>query len=243
MGDIRRIRKKTSRPSHPWRKERIEEETKLVKLYGLKNKGEIWKAQELLRTFYGQAKNLLASTSKQAEIENIQLMNRIYAYGLLEQGRPLEDVLTITVKDVLDRRLQTLVHKKEMARSVRQSRQFITHEHILVNNKKINAPGYLIKIAEETVITFSPKSQFANPDHPERAPPEEKAPKKAIKKEEKGAEEKEPEKKEDKKPKKSRKKKEEPKAEGKEEKKEEAKEEPPKSEEPAKEEAKEEKKE
>ena len=40
MGDPVRIKKKFSKPSHPWRKEKIEEEKILLDDYGLKNKNQ-----------------------------------------------------------------------------------------------------------------------------------------------------------------------------------------------------------
>ena len=43
MGDPRRLKKRYSAPSHPWQKERIEEEIVLTREYGLRNKKEIWK--------------------------------------------------------------------------------------------------------------------------------------------------------------------------------------------------------
>jgi small subunit ribosomal protein S4 len=72
--------------------------------------------------------------------------------------------------------LQTIVFKKGLARSAKQARQFIGHEHILVDGKKINAPGYLVTKDEESKITFTSSSALFSESHPERAT-EEKAPK------------------------------------------------------------------
>jgi len=48
-------------PKRPFEKTRIEEETKLVIEYGLRNKREIWKAQSQLRKYRKAARELLPS--------------------------------------------------------------------------------------------------------------------------------------------------------------------------------------
>ena len=59
MGDPRRTRRKYAQPDHPWQKERIDEEKKLMKEYGFRNKTEIWKVGEFLRNATAQAKKLV----------------------------------------------------------------------------------------------------------------------------------------------------------------------------------------
>ena len=167
MGDPRRLKKKYSGPAHPWQTTRIQEEKELVKEYGLKNKLELWKTTSKLKNFANQAKKLIALKGTQAEKETIQLLNKLKRLGLIEEGAQLSDVLGLTVKTILERRLQTLVYKKGLARSVKQARQFITHRHILVNDKKITAPGYLVPKDKEK-ITFIETCTLANPEHPER---------------------------------------------------------------------------
>ena len=54
-----KLRKKTyQKPTHPWQKERIEEEKTLLKEFGLKNKKEVWRVNSLLRKHKRQAKKL-----------------------------------------------------------------------------------------------------------------------------------------------------------------------------------------
>ena len=60
MGQPKKLRKKYSTPSHPWQKERIDEEKGILGAYGLKNKKEIWKANSFLRSAGNQAKKLIA---------------------------------------------------------------------------------------------------------------------------------------------------------------------------------------
>ena len=137
MGDPRKLRKKYSGPSHPWNKERIDDEKILQKEFGFKNKKELWKSSTLLTTFGKQAKKLTILKSEQANIEKKQLLDRLHNMGLLNKGAQLEDVLTITLRNVLERRLQALVLKQGLARSINQARQFITHNHVTVDGKVI----------------------------------------------------------------------------------------------------------
>ncbi len=171
MGSPRKLRKQYQKPSHPWQKERIEEEKKILKEYGLKNKREIWKMNSILRGFTGQAKKLAASQSNQGKKEREQMMAKLQKYGLIKPGANLDDVLGISFHDILERRLQTLVYKKGLAHSMKQARQFITHEHIKIGEQKMTIPSYLVPITEEPVIMFAGNSSLADPEHPERSAP------------------------------------------------------------------------
>jgi small subunit ribosomal protein S4 len=168
MGDTRRFKKAYAKPFKPWDDVRIAEEKKLRKGYGLKNKKEAYKAEAMLRRFKAQAKKLIAAKGAQADKEKQQLLTRLISMGLTTQAADLDTVLGLTINSILDRRLQTLVFNKKLARSITQARQFIVHEHILVNGKKIAVPSYLVKKSEEETIGFSGESSLANSDHPER---------------------------------------------------------------------------
>ena len=88
--------------------------------------------------------------------------------GLTSQAADLDTVLGLTINNILDRRLQTLVYNKKLSRSIGQARQFIVHEHILVNNKKIAVPSYLVRKDEEEAIAFADESALSSLTHPER---------------------------------------------------------------------------
>lgn len=166
MGDPKKHRKKYKTPSHPWQKERIEVEKALIREYGLKTKVEIWKADSKVRSFKSTIKELIRSASEQAKKEENELMTRLQKIGILSEGASLDDILELTVKDFLERRLQTIVYRMGFARSMKQSRQFITHGHILVNDKKISAPSFIV--SKEDKVTFVPGIPLAAEDHPER---------------------------------------------------------------------------
>ncbi len=172
MGDPRKIKRKLSKPSHPWRIERITEEHQLAKEFGLRRMREIWKGKTFLADIAYQAKRLIPLKTPQAGIEKARLLTRLNVLGILPQTALLTDVLSLTVRDILRRRLQTFVVQKKLARSTRQARQFISHEHIIVKNKVVSSPSYLVLRDEEDHITFAQNSALANADHPERAIPE-----------------------------------------------------------------------
>ncbi|MBS3100857.1 30S ribosomal protein S4 [Candidatus Woesearchaeota archaeon] len=152
MGDPKRQRKKFSKPSHPWQKERIEAEKGILNQYGLRRKYEIWKMDSMLKKFLHRAKTIIGERTSQSEKEKVQLLQRLYAMGLVKKDSKIEEVLNLTLKDLLERRLQTLVCRKQMASTMLQARQFITHEHIAVGSRKITAPSYLVSINEEPEI-------------------------------------------------------------------------------------------
>ena len=151
MGDPRKNRKKFQTPMHPWRSERIESEKEIVKQYGIKRKNEIWKMDSSLKSFLKRAKTVIALRTEQSEVEKTQLLTKLSRLGLLKSSK-VEDVLNLTLKDVMERRLQTMLVRKNLANSMLQSRQFIAHGNIAVGTKKITSPSYLVSVEEEANI-------------------------------------------------------------------------------------------
>jgi len=154
MGDPRRIKKKYETPRHPWQLDRLEEEKKILKEYGLKNKRELWKTASILRRFRRNARRLLSLRTEQARKEEKQLLSKLKRMGLLGENATLDDVLSLTVEDLLKRRLQTVVYKKGLARTIRQARQFIVHGHVRVGGRKVTVPSYFVKPEEEESISL-----------------------------------------------------------------------------------------
>jgi small subunit ribosomal protein S4 len=111
---------------------------------------------------------LIASRTKQSEAEQLQVLSKLQKLGLLSIGSELHQILGLELRDILERRLQTIVMKQGLARTVNQSRQFITHRHISVNGKEITSPSYILSLQEETSITFKEKSSLSDENHPER---------------------------------------------------------------------------
>ena len=168
MGSPKKQRKKFSKPSHPWQKERILAEQEIVKEYGLNRKYEIWKMNSVLKSLTRQAKSLIATKKPQAQKEARQLLTKLHSLGLINKDAQIEDVLSLSLKDIMERRLQTLVYRKNLASSARQARQFIVHEHIALGEKTVTAPSYLVPVEEEANIGFSHGSLLSNAGHSQR---------------------------------------------------------------------------
>lgn len=164
---MKRQRKKYLRPSHPWEKERIDAEGKLLSQYGLRQKEEIWRTQTLLRNFRQQARHLLAASGSQAELEAKQLLMRLRHLGLVGEGATLDDVLGLNIENLLERRLQTLIYRKGLAKTPQQARQLVLHGHIAIAGKQVSTPSYLVPLKEEGAIGYVEGSSFKVEPQPE----------------------------------------------------------------------------
>ncbi len=162
MGDPRKSRKKWEKPGHPWIKDRLIEEMELVGKYGLRNKRELWLAQTFLRNIRNRAKALLSLPPDERSVRERALARRLYNLGLLQKEEgTVDDILGLTVEDVLQRRLQTIVFRKGLARTIHEARQLIVHGHISVGGRRVRSPGYLVDREKEQLIGFTPGSPVA----------------------------------------------------------------------------------
>lgn len=161
MGDPRRLKKKFKKPRHPFEKERIMEELEFLGKYGLRNKREFWKSRTILANWRNLARLSRTLPQERATAVQQELIQKLNRLGILGPEAEFDDVLLLEVEDVLKRRLQTLVFDKGLAKTIYQARQFITHGHIQVAGKKINAPSYIVKLEEEDTIRFAPNSPIS----------------------------------------------------------------------------------
>jgi len=153
-----------------WEKDRIQFEKELMKYYGLKNKKELWKAATIARKIrtYIRYLNARKAAGFDVSTEEEKFKRKLVKYGLLNENDDITLALNITVKEILERRLQTIVWRKGLAKTVKQARQLIVHGHIAIGDKIITSPGYLVKKNEEECVQYNPYSHLANPEHPLR---------------------------------------------------------------------------
>lgn len=121
------------KPRRPYEKERLDAELKLVGEYGLRCKRELWRVQYALSRIRNNARMLLTLDEKNPRriFEGEALLRRMNRYGLLEENQnKLDYVLALTVENFLERRLQTLVFKSGMAKSIHHARVLIRQRHI-----------------------------------------------------------------------------------------------------------------
>jgi len=171
MGDPRKQRKKFETPRFPWRTDTLQAELQLLGQYGLRNKHELWRHRTMLSKYRGTARSLLGMTTQQREVLEKQLLARLNRLGILPETAVLDNVLDMSLEDILERRLQTLVFRKGLAKSVHQARQLITHGHVAISSRRVLSPSYLVLRDEEANIAFAPTSPAANPEHPLRQAP------------------------------------------------------------------------
>jgi small subunit ribosomal protein S4 len=143
---MKRKHKTYSRPKRPFEKARIEEEAEIKKQFGLKNKKEIWKAEAKIKSMREKAKKLIKASPEEQE----KLFKQLQKIGL--KITSIADILALDKKDFLERRLQTIVARKGLVPTMKTSRQAITHKKILINNKVVNIPSYVVNVEEEGQI-------------------------------------------------------------------------------------------
>lgn len=104
----------------------------------------------------------------------------MYKYGLLnETQNKLDYVLALTPQDFLERRLQTLVFKLRLAKSIHHARVLIRQRHIRcgdivsarelsntcpflhsVGKQIVNVPSFLVRVDSQKHIDFALNSPF-----------------------------------------------------------------------------------
>ena len=168
MGDPRKQKKKYVAPKKPFDSDRFEQELQMIGSYGLRNKKELWKHRTELSNYRRQARNLLALPVSERELQEKELVNKLARLGILTTEPTLDHVLDLTMENLLERRLQTIVFRKGLASSMHHARQLVTHGHIALDTARINTPQRIIAVAEEGRIQYTTKSALNDASHPAR---------------------------------------------------------------------------
>jgi len=154
---MKRQKKKFEKPLRPWSKVGIDTEKKLKRDYGLRRKKEIWRSESILRNYRRLARNLAAKRDK--EKEKI-LLGKLTNMGLIKPEASLDNVLALSIENILERRLQTLVFKKGLAHSPKQARQYIVHGHIALDGRRVRWPSIIVPLSDDGKISFYEKSKI-----------------------------------------------------------------------------------
>jgi small subunit ribosomal protein S4 len=158
MGDPKNPRRAWKKPKRPLNYDLKMEELKTLGTFGLKTKRELWKAHTELSRLRHQARSLLALRQEVREKEEPILMQSLSKVGLVEENSTLDDVLNLQVTDLLSRRLQTVVLKKFSFKTPYQARQAVIHGHIMIGDRKVNVPSYVVGMTEENDVHLAPDS-------------------------------------------------------------------------------------
>eukprot|EP00245_Coleochaete_scutata_P010975 TRINITY_DN3972_c0_g1_i1.p1 TRINITY_DN3972_c0_g1~~TRINITY_DN3972_c0_g1_i1.p1 ORF type:complete len:199 (+),score=57.31 TRINITY_DN3972_c0_g1_i1:135-731(+) len=151
------------KPRRPFEKERLDSELKLVGEYGLRGKRELWRVQYALSRIRNNARTLLTLDEKNTKriFEGEALLRRMNRYGLLDETQTkLDYVLALTVENFLERRLQTLVFKTGLAKSIHHARVLIKQRHIRVGKQIVDIPSFLVRVDSQKHIDFALSSPF-----------------------------------------------------------------------------------
>lgn len=97
------------------------------------------------------------------QLREKQKVKRIY--GVLEkqfrkyffEADRLRGITGETLLVLLERRLDNIVYRLGFASSRNQARQLVRHNHVLVNDKRVNIPSYLVSTGD--MITIREKSR------------------------------------------------------------------------------------
>jgi len=157
---VRKQHKRYSTPRRLFEKARIEEENLLLKNYGLKNKREVWKADFAVSKLRNLAKSFITASQE----EQKKFIDRQVEKGLVKKGAQIDDILALTKEAILDRRLQTIVLKKGIAKTPKSARQLITHRHVMINSEKVTVPSYFVNLSDEGKIQFTGKERKHQPE-------------------------------------------------------------------------------
>ena len=168
MGDPKKKQKTYKTPKRPYDSDQLLEELRTIGAYGLRNKRELWKAHTELSHMRGRARELLSLDAEEKAARQALIINKLAKRGLVMENGRLEDVLTLSVEDLLERRIQTYIFRRGLASSLFQARQLITHGHISINGRKVTSPSYQIKVTDEETLDYAAGSPYNNPAHPLR---------------------------------------------------------------------------
>ena len=160
MGDTKNFRRVWKKPKRPLNFDLKMEELKILGTFGLKPKRELWNARTELSRVRNQARSLLALRQDVRDREEPILLKSLSRVGYVEPDATLDDVLNLELSDLFSRRLQTVVQKKFFFKTPYQARQAVSHGHILIGDRIVNIPSYVVSVDEESKVKLTTESIF-----------------------------------------------------------------------------------
>ena len=160
MGDTKNFRRVWKKPKRPLNFDLKMEELKILGTFGLKTKRELWKARTELSRVRNQARSLLALRQEVRDKEEPILIQSLTKVGYVQPNATLDDVLNLEISDLFSRRLQTVVQKKFYFKTPYQARQAVSHGHILIGDRIVNIPSYVVSVDEEPKVKLTTESIF-----------------------------------------------------------------------------------
>ena len=72
----------------------------------------------------------------------------------------LDYVLSLAVQNFLERRLQTVIFKLGLAKSIHHARTLVRQLHIRVGKRMVTDPSFMVRVDSEKYIDFWPSSPY-----------------------------------------------------------------------------------
>ena len=89
------------------------------------------------------------------------LIYRLKKFGVIGQDENnLDRILTLKIQDFLERRLQTIVFKLGLAKSIHHARVLILQRHVSIEKRLTNIPSYLVRLKSQEKISYFSKSPY-----------------------------------------------------------------------------------
>ena len=152
-------------PRRPFEKERFDSELRLCGIYGLRCKREVYRVHYTLSKLRKRARFLLTleENDERRVFEGGAMLRRLHKMGVLpEDKNQLDYVLALKHEDFLERRLQTIVFKTKLARSIHHARVLILQRHIRVGKQLVNVPSFLVRRDSEGHVDHSLTSSLVH---------------------------------------------------------------------------------
>ncbi len=98
------------------------------------------------------------TTEYAGQLREKQKMKRSYRVlerpfrNYLSEAERRRGVTGENLLQLLETRLDNTVYRLNLASSRAQARQFVSHEHLLVNGKKVNIASYLLRVGDEVSV-------------------------------------------------------------------------------------------
>jgi small subunit ribosomal protein S4 len=122
-----------------------------------------------------KSKKKLANTNRKVTEYGLQLKEKQKAkfiYGILEKqfrnyyakAQNMSGMAGENLLKLLELRLDNVIYRLGFARTRKEARQIVSHNHVSVNGRKVNIPSYLVSTGDVVAIREKSKDnqQFAN---------------------------------------------------------------------------------
>ena len=100
---------------------------------------ELWILDSELRRIRKNVRDVLSGRTEESVGRDI--IARLSRYNIVKGDAKLDDLLVVNVDSFLERRLQTVVLRKGLAKSMKQARQLVAHGLIAVNGRRVTSPA------------------------------------------------------------------------------------------------------